>query len=309
MKNPFKQAWGAFQYWRTFRKYPGVFALSDAFLQINRILVPGRLNDAHAARELDRYLQVFVNAEGEGVSRIHCSSIEIDFFWNAPVDNNMFFMVEQELNAKNPHCYTTDPIKLDQTGCIIDVGACEGLFAFRMTKQHPNAIIHCFEPFGEMADLIRKGSEFNRVKDQIKVHTIAVGASEGHVKFVASDSPDAGAVSPCSESDQDALKATTLDHFAAKNGLELTCHDLIKIDAEGADLDVLKGSEKIIRRYRPQIAVTTYHKDEHPEEIYTWLNDLDLGYRFRLKGFSFWTEKPRPVLLQASTLDRAQVNI
>jgi hypothetical protein len=99
------------------------------------------------------------------------------------------------------------------------------------------------------------------------------------------------------------MRATTLDRFVSSQQLELSQRDLIKIDAEGADLNVLKGGEDLIRRYRPQIAVTTYHKDEHPEEIYTWLRDLDLGYRFRLKGFSFWTEIPRPVLLQASTLD------
>lgn len=307
MKNPIKQACAAYHYWRIFRKYPGVFRLKDACLQIRRIFVPGRINDAHASRELTRYLKVFANSNGEKISRIHCSTIDIDFFWNAPVDNNMFFMVEQELNPENPHCYTTLPIHLDQVGTIIDVGACEGLFAFRMAKQHSHARVHCFEPFVEMAHLIQSGAEKNGVLDQVKVHPMAVGSSEGFVKFMVSDSPDAGEVVPCSESDQGALKATTLDRFVSSHHLELSQYDLIKIDAEGADLDVLRGGEEIIRRYRPQIAVTTYHKDEHPEAIFTWLRDLDLGYRFRLKGFSFWTEKPRPVLLQASTLNGSLV--
>jgi FkbM family methyltransferase len=215
----------------------------------------------------------------------------------------MFFMVEQELNPENPHCYTTLPIKLDEVRTIIDVGACEGLFAFRMAKQFPSAVVHWFEPFQEMADLIGLGAIENSLVDQIKVHPLAVGATEGFIKFMASDSPDAGEVISCAESDPEAMRATTLDRFVSSQQLELSQRDLIKIDAEGADLNVLKGGEDMIRRHRPQIAVTTYHKDDHPEEIYTWLRDLDLGYRFRLKGFSFWTEIPRPVLLQASTLD------
>ena len=303
MKNPLKQIQTAFRYWKTFRRYPGVFRWKDARLQFGRVIVPGRFNDAHAARELNRYLEVFANSHGNNVSRIHCSTMGIDFFWNAQVDNNMFFMVEQELNPDNPHCYTTLPIKLNEVGTIIDVGACEGLFAFRMAKQYPQTIIHCFEPFTEMANLIQLGAERNQVTEQIKVHPLAVGASEGFVRFMASDSPDAGAVMACSESDSGAMKSTTLDAFVSNANLELTRQDLIKIDAEGADLDVLKGAENVIRRYRPQLAVTTYHKDEHPEAIFTWLRDLDLGYRFRLKGFSFWTEKPRPVLLQASVLE------
>ena len=76
--------------------------------------------------------------------------------------------------------------------------------------------------------------------------------------------------------------------------------DLIKIDAEGADFDVLKGAVNVLMAGKPQIAVTTYHKDDHAEEIFRWLKELNVGYRFRLKGFSFWTERPRPVLLLAS---------
>jgi hypothetical protein len=30
------------------------------------------------------------------------------------------------------------------------------------------------------------------------------------------------------------------------------------------------------------------------------LRQLEPRYRLRLKGFSFWTERPRPVLLQAA---------
>jgi hypothetical protein len=33
-----------------------------------------------------------------------------------------------------------------------------------------------------------------------------------------------------------------------------------------------------------------------------WLREIRPDYSLRLKGFSFWTAKPRPVLLQASTL-------
>ncbi|MCS5687644.1 MAG: FkbM family methyltransferase, partial [Acidimicrobiales bacterium] len=76
----------------------------------------------------------------------------------------------------------------------------------------------------------------------------------------------------------------------------------IKADAEGADLDVLLGAREQIRNGAPQLAITTYHVDDHAERMIAWLREIRPDYSLRLKGFSFWTAKPRPVLLQASTL-------
>ena len=101
---------------------------------------------------------------------------------------------------------------------------------------------------------------------------------------------------------RDAITATTIDHYCQKNEIELDKNDLIKADAEGADLDVLFGAEDQIRRNSPQIAITTYHVDDHAEKMIMWLREINPEYKLRLKGLSFWTTYPRPVLMQASTL-------
>ena len=142
----------------------------------------------------------------------------------------------------------------------------------------------------------------NGVSGSVLIDSDALLDQKGFVKFVASESPDAGRVIPCSHDDPGAIKSNSPDNYCDATGLKLSSSDLIKIDAEGSDFDVLKGARHVIETCRPQIAVTTYHQDDHAESIFRWLNELDLGYTFRLKGFSFWTSKPRPVLLQASTL-------
>lgn len=305
MKNPFKQLSQCIQTWNSFRKYSGFFTIKDALMQIHRVLLPARLNDKLANKGLNQYLAISDSTiHCESVVKIHCKPLKLDFFWNGKLDNNLFFMAEQEFSEANPHCYTTFPIVLDCTRHIIDVGACEGLFAYRLARKNSNIKVHCFEPSKCMADLILDGASMNEVSQSVVVHSEALLDTPGFVKFETSDSPDAGTVVPCSPEDPEAIKSNTLDDFCKENRLELSPHDLIKIDAEGSDFDVLKGARQVIKDCRPQIAVTTYHKDDHAEAIFRWLNDLDLGYRFRLKGFSFWTTKPRPVLLLASTISQ-----
>ena len=92
----------------------------------------------------------------------------------------------------------------------------------------------------------------------------------------------------------------SIDDYCRTNGLELGRNDLIKIDAEGSDLDILLGARETIRRGAPQIAVTTYHEAKHAGQMIEFLREIQPQYSLRLKGFSFWTPLPNPVLLQAS---------
>lgn len=303
MKNPIRQFYECFQTWNHLRKYAGLFSLSDASMQIYRVMLPARLIDNLAGRRFTQSLFISDDKQNDVEAvKIYCSPLKLQFLWNGRLDNNLFFMAEQEFSNFNPHCYTTLPIQIEKTRHLIDVGACEGLFAFRMAKVCEHLKVHCFEPSRDMAELIQIGASLNHVSESISVHSEALLDQAGYVKFKTSKSPDAGIVVPCLADDQDAIRSTNLDKFCQENRLELSPHDLIKIDAEGSDFDVLKGARHVIETYRPQIAVTTYHKDDHAESIYRWLHELDLGYSFRLKGFSFWTSKPRPVRLQASTL-------
>ena len=155
-----------------------------------------------------------------------------------------------------------------------------------------------------MACLLQRGVEVNGLTDVIAIERSGVGSQTGQARMVAGDNPDAGYLEylPGGESHADAVPVTSIDDYCRSHQLALGPGDLIKADAEGADLDVLLGAGEQIRNGAPQLAITTYHVDDHAERMIAWLREIRPDYSFRLKGFSFWTSKPRPVLLQASTL-------
>jgi len=298
MKNPFRLLKQAAWHWWYLRQHCGLFSLLDAVQQIHRVLLPGRIIDILGGLGFKRHLQL-----SPVDSKTHCvevPALKLKFYWQGRIDNNLFFMVDQELNASNPHSYLTSPICSDRLKVVLDVGSCEGLFAFRAARLASKPMVHCFEPFVLMGQCLLKAAAINHIQDQIVLHSKAVGKTNGHVRFSSSHSPDSGEVHECQSEHPQALPCVTIDQFLEEQGITMDQNDLIKIDAEGADFDVLLGAQKTISRFRPQIAVTTYHRNEHVEQIVTLLKALVPQYRMRLKGFSFWTTRPRPVLLQAS---------
>lgn len=72
----------------------------------------------------------------------------------------------------------------------------------------------------------------------------------------------------------------SLDDACAEHGVERV--DFLKLDVEGAELEVLRGAERAIRRWRPKLALSVYHRDRDLADIPAWVADLGLGYELYL---------------------------
>jgi len=53
------------------------------------------------------------------------------------------------------------------------------------------------------------------------------------------------------------VRTTTLDNYIRERKIEKV--DFIKIDAEGAEREIIKGAEKTIREFKPRMAIAAYH--------------------------------------------------
>ncbi|MBP1672510.1 MAG: methyltransferase [Bacteroidetes bacterium] len=61
----------------------------------------------------------------------------------------------------------------------------------------------------------------------------------------------------------------------------------IKMDIEGAELDTLKGCQKLIKKYKPKLAVCLYHKPEDIITIPKFLHEIH-SYKFYVRQYGFY---------------------
>jgi FkbM family methyltransferase len=59
--------------------------------------------------------------------------------------------------------------------------------------------------------------------------------------------------------------------------------NVVKLDVEGAEIETLKGMERLIREQRPNLLVSAYHTPGHLHQIAELIDDWRLGYRFHLR--------------------------
>ena len=75
------------------------------------------------------------------------------------------------------------------------------------------------------------------------------------------------------------IESTTIDEFSKEKQIPI---DLIKLDVEGYEMEVLKGAKNILKKYKPIIAISIYHKKEHMFEIPEFLLEINDSYNFSI---------------------------
>ena len=81
------------------------------------------------------------------------------------------------------------------------------------------------------------------------------------------------------------VKISKLDTIVDE--LELERVDLIKIDTEGAELNILKGALKTIRKHHPKLTIAAYHTANEREMIAKWLKKNMPSYNIKIINEKF----------------------
>jgi len=142
---------------------------------------------------------------------------------------------------------------------VIDGGAFYGETSFWFLSKGAGKI-YAFEPDPNSFLILVDNIKRNKVSDKIIPVQKILSNRIGTFSFYTTG----GGGSKLDERGDKTFEAITLDSFYRKKGLERV--DFIKLDVEGAELNVLKGAVEAIKKFKPKMAVSVYHK---PEDIIT----------------------------------------
>lgn len=166
---------------------------------------------------------------------------------------------------------------------ILDVGANDGASALKFHEAFPEATIHSFEPgAAAFSALTAACAKF----PNIRTHKLALGSSSGEATlYLTAHSTMSSLIRPDSTTGEEHVIVTTLDAFTTEHGM--TSVDLLKIDAEGYDLEVLRGASRLLDRggVKFVLAEVGFHPDDERHVLFDDVRAYLMPLGFRVYGF------------------------
>lgn len=157
---------------------------------------------------------------------------------------------------------------LDEGAVILDIGANIGSHTVYWALERNAKKIYSFEPLPDTFSILQTNIKLNNLEDRVRIYDVGLSDTVCHTDVQHYSEMNIGGTSFIKrESGQFQFK--TLDSFNIQEHI-----DLIKIDVEGAEVDVLNGAVNTIQKSHPIIVLETF---THKQEVDAVLDKM--GYR------------------------------
>lgn len=206
-----------------------------------------------------------------------------------------FFDLVYPYLVKNPviireGSYERNGVELKSGDTVIDAGAYLGIFSiFASKKIGPRGKVYVFEPISENYELLKKTIKLNKAKN-IEVIPYALGKKEAMLSMGVKDGHFDMSSGFFKRGNEDrAVKQISLDEFVKQNNIPKI--DFIKADVEGMERQVLFGAKETIKKFKPCLAVCTYHRPDDPKVLKDLIQNLEPQYKIIQTGMKLYASQ------------------
>ena len=219
-------------------------------------------------------IQTLQIIESEFYPRIIC--FENSYFYNGfflPKSDYVQFEISVFWHKHSLHRIENQEKMIDKN--IIDVGGYIGDSAL-ILQQYTQKKVYSFEALSDNYDLMRQTITLNNANRIIPIKK-ALGAKFEKVKIARYGAGSSIVVHH--NQDFEEVEVITLDSFVQEHNLEV---GFIKVDIEGFEMSFLQGALETIKSQKPAMLVSIYHQASDFFGIKPFLEDLNLGYTFKV---------------------------
>jgi FkbM family methyltransferase len=169
---------------------------------------------------------------------------------------------------------------------VLDIGAHIGLFAVVTAKLvGPTGKVFSFEPTPSTREVLKEVVRLNGCGDVVEVRDEAVSREPGKAVFhdTGTDISNANSLVNIERSKNTfEVEVVSVDAFVRSRNLRPDC---LKIDVEGAELDLLRGAEETFTKIRPVARLGLHppqvaRNHQSLEEIWDVLSDYKLDVEY-----------------------------
>ncbi|MFH0909801.1 MAG: FkbM family methyltransferase [bacterium] len=177
--------------------------------------------------------------------------------------------------------------------CVVDAGANIGYVTALLSRWvGPAGFVHAFEPVPETFDLLQHNIRATRLRNVV-AHACALSSDSGHAHMDIPQYSGGGSnlyesrIAGAGERPAGAVRVETkrLDAFSAEWGRPVSC---IKIDVEGHELDVLRGSKSTLERDHPALYIEVSGDPDDPSssasELVQFLSEYGYAVHIHADG-------------------------
>lgn len=127
---------------------------------------------------------------------------------------------------------------------VLDIGANAGAYSLLFAQWvGPSGRVYAFEPAPDARRGLERHVRLNHCSDRVSISAEALSASRGFGQFRATGLQGDNRLVSSGAADAIPVRTTSIDEFCSVHYL---APSLIKIDVEGAELDVLRGASRTI---------------------------------------------------------------
>ncbi len=168
---------------------------------------------------------------------------------------------------------------------VLDIGANIGNHSIYFAKECLAGKVISFEPIEQTFKILQKNIKLNELQDIIIPYNFGIGEEQSYASASDYDLTNIGGITLQNTSNGN-IKIFSIDELNLNENISL-----IKIDVEGFEEKVIKGSLKTIKKYMPMIMIEAWEKSNTICPIIKML--CKLGYDFKridIDNYIFFTE-------------------
>ena len=181
------------------------------------------------------------------------------------------------------HYYRYKHTEVEDGDIILDIGTAEGLFPLVVIDKCEH--IYMVEPSSVFCEALKK--TFSEYENKTTIFNNAAGSIDEEVYF--NEDSLTGQISN-DKKGETKIQLRKIDTLLTDKKITF-----IKADIEGFEQEMLLGAENIIKKNKPKIAITTYHKENNPVDIINLIKSYVPEYNYFIKGIH--GEEPKPVMI------------